>query len=319
MTTREEFLRATRQRLAWMGSEADPVVRDLAARLDHCVQRWDLALGEIYGAGVGPPVLSVTADATTAGRPAALKLGWGPDFDQQVAVLRASNGNGYVRVLDEDAEQSAVLLERLGQPLSRSGLTPIEQCDVLVDLLQAAWSNPHLANLPGIQAVDKAAGLRQILAAEGHRAEAHTAEAADLLATADAVAATLTARGTRPVVVHGDPHPQNALARADGWALIDPDGFGSDAAYDLGVIARGWADEICAADDGAAWLRTLCQHMGQRCDIDPSLIFDWAFVERVTTGLWLAKFGQPDAADYLRTAVELLSGFRRTGSTNSTR
>lgn len=48
------------------------------------------------------------------------------------------------------------------------------------------------------------------------------------------------ARSERPeVVCHGDPHAGNVLRRADGWALIDPDGFVGERSYDFGVTLRG--------------------------------------------------------------------------------
>jgi streptomycin 6-kinase len=50
------------------------------------------------------------------------------------------------------------------------------------------------------------------------------------------------------VVCHGDPHAGNVLRRGDGWALIDPDGFVGERAYDLGVVMRDACREITDAE-----------------------------------------------------------------------
>jgi streptomycin 6-kinase len=65
-------------------------------------------------------------------------------------------------------------------------------------------------------------------------------------------------------VVHGDPHPGNALRGVEpregagpGYVFVDPDGFLADPAYDLGVILRDWCDEILGADDAMVVARLL--------------------------------------------------------------
>ena len=54
------------------------------------------------------------------------------------------------------------------------------------------------------------------------------------------------------VVCHGDPHAGNVLRRGSGWALIDPDGFVGERAYDLGVVLRDACDEFAAAEAAGA-------------------------------------------------------------------
>lgn len=293
----------THHRLAWLGRRADEVADDAQRRLEAVSRSWQLELRAMFAGGVGPPVLDVLA----AGRPAVVKLGWEPGFDHQVAVLRAADGRGYVRVIDFDADNRVVLLERLGEPLPYIGLDPLAQCDVLVELLTCSWHHPAIAELHDAPPPDKAAGLRGIIDREAHHGSGYL----PVLSAARTLTTSLNERGRHPVIVHGDPHPGNALHREAGWALIDPDGFRCDAAYDLGVVARGWTTEILVAGDaGGDWLRELCGHLAAATGVDAELIFDWAFVERVTTGLWLTKFGAPDGADYLDSAALLLPQLR---------
>lgn len=57
----------------------------------------------------------------------------------------------------------------------------------------------------------------------------------------------------RCVVVHGDPHPANALqilaprpGAESGYVFVDPDGFLADPTCDLGVVLRHWCPELLA-------------------------------------------------------------------------
>ncbi len=106
------------------------------------------------------------------------------------------------------------------------------------------------------------------------------------------------------VVVHGDPAPQNTLQTREsrngapnGFVFVDPDGFVGDPTYDLGVILRGWG-ELVVADLGqapeTAW--RLCRSIAARADADEQAVWEWGFLERVSTGLYAWSFGARDLA-----------------------
>lgn len=118
------------------------------------------------------------------------------------------------------------------------------------------------------------------------------------------------------VVLHGDPHPDNALqvlaprpGAPAGFVLVDPDGFVADPAYDLGVVLRGWCDELLSVDRSAApvlargWCRVLAAHTG----LPAGAVLDWGLLERVSSGLYVMQLGATDEGGrYLRSA-ELLA------------
>ena len=111
------------------------------------------------------------------------------------------------------------------------------------------------------------------------------------------------------MVCHGDPHAGNVLRRGQGWALIDPDGFVGERAYDLGVVMRDACREIVAAEavrTGAArpMLRDECRRLAVAADVDPERVWRWGFVERVTTGLYLRWYGHTrESAAFLDAAA----------------
>ncbi|GMA87678.1 hypothetical protein GCM10025868_29280 [Angustibacter aerolatus] len=116
------------------------------------------------------------------------------------------------------------------------------------------------------------------------------------------------------VIVHGDPHPGNALRvrrpRAGapaGVALVDPDGFVGDPAYDLGVVLRDWSVRLLADDDPAATLRRWSHRLAAATGHDEQVVYDWALLERVSTGLYVADLGADRVArPFLDVAARLV-------------
>ena len=103
------------------------------------------------------------------------------------------------------------------------------------------------------------------------------------------------------VLCHGDPHPGNLLSVSSprpgaptGYVWVDPDGFLCEPEYDLGVVLRGFNDLILAADDPVVTLRSWCAVLAEATGTDAEAIWQWAYLERVTSGLYLINQGWPE-------------------------
>ena len=97
------------------------------------------------------------------------------------------------------------------------------------------------------------------------------------------------------VLVHGDAHGDNALR--DPWhapparyKLVDPDGLLAEPAYDLAIPMREWSRELLDGD-AARLGRERCSYLGRLTGVDPRGIWEWGFVERVSTGLLSIQVG----------------------------
>jgi streptomycin 6-kinase len=261
----------------------------LPAHLAQATRRWSLTIGDPLPGGSAAYVVRVQA---ADGTPAVLKLAL-PDggFAAQVAVLSAAGGRGYVRLLAHS--DGALLLEELGPALD----LPVEAAlDVLAPLLHTAWEVE--ADVP---AVPKAARLAAFVHGLRHLGPD------DVVARAVALAERRAADPGPPVVVHGDPHPGNVLARAlargGGYVFVDPEGFRTEAAYDVGVVLRDRCPELLAGD-APALLRRWCARMAAATGTDADAVWEWAFVERVSTGLYLRSLGA-DGSAFLDVAAQL--------------
>ena len=275
--------------------------------LDRLAAAWGLRIERWIDGGSGSIVARVTrADGTRA----VLKLSVpDPTFARRTDLLRRAAGIGYVRLLEVDEPAHAVLLEPLGGSVDRSGLPPERRLTALASVLRLAWRAPR-ASGPDGDPVDKAAGLHDLV--ERHallRPDVCPAAVVDAaLAIADLRSAAFDP--SRCVVTHGDPAQPNLLdarPRAE-FVFVDPDGFVGDPAYDLGVALRDWCGELAALGP----TRTVEHYAGilsEASGMPARDILEWGFLERVSTGLYIAALGEDELArPHLDTAAALVRG-----------
>ncbi len=262
--------------------------------------RWQLTPLQWFAGGAGMPTLDV---ARADGSRAVLKIALPGTLDTAAAVMAASDA--YAAVLDWDQRVGALLVERLGEDLWQAAPGLADQGRIIVPLLARAWQVPRER---GERRTPKAAGLLSILDDLGPR---YGSDHRTALTLARRYARDLAPTEHASVVCHGDPHAGNVLRRGDGWALIDPEGFLGEPEYDLGVVARDACRDLvrvaAAGDDPAGWLRAECDALAASGSADPERVWRWAFVERVTTGLYLRWFGYADESRRFLDSAELLA------------
>ena len=144
-----------------------------------------------------------------------------------------------------------MLLEALGPPLAPLPLSPEQKIALLCQMLCQAWQAPRPAALAVTPDDEKAGQLYRMVSRLwedlGHPCSERVVNVALQYAERRAAAFDLE----RSVVVHGDPHPWNALqvlaprpGAEAGFVFVDPVGFLADPAYDLGVVLRDWCEEL---------------------------------------------------------------------------
>jgi streptomycin 6-kinase len=100
-------------------------------------------------------------------------------------------------------------------------------------------------------------------------------------------------------LVHGDCHAMNTLRTlasdddAPVYKFVDPDGLWAEPAYDLGILMRDDNDSLVKGDTIANGIAR-CQLLADLSGCTERAIWQWGFVERVSTGLHLIEIGQRD-------------------------
>lgn len=298
----------TRARLSRLGDAGAAWTAALPDLLDRLADRWGL----VWGRGLPGGSASYVVAARRGEEDLVVKVPT-PDLPEDVRtgearVLAAAAGRGYAVLHASDEASGALLMERLGTSLDRSGRSPLEQARVLAGVLAQAWA----VKAPGAAAVDKGASLATLV----RRLDAAHPGAADpgaVRLALELAGRRSAARGEVPrVLCHGDPHPSNTLrVRSDrsgapsGWVLVDPDGFLEDPAYDLGVVLRDFSSHL-HGPDAADLLRGWCAEVAGPAGVDADRVWEWAFLERVSTGLYVTSFGAPAVGrPLLETAANL--------------
>jgi len=273
--------------------EVDRWLEDLPSLIESVEDEWDIAVGDAYTDSTE----AFVARATCAdGTPAVLKLivpRGGDAPEREIAALRLTNGEGCARLLRDDVERGALLVERLGRSLYELALPIRERHEILCATAARIWRPAPDSDFP--TGAEKARWLADFITATWGELDRPCSERAVEYALECAARRGEAHRDERAVLVHGDVHQWNALEAPDGFKLIDPDGLLAEAEYDLGIIMREDPLEALEGDprERARWLAA-------RTGLDETAIWEWGVVERVSTGLLGTKVGlQPVAREML--------------------
>lgn len=261
------------QGLRWL-DELPATIRDLE-------DLWSVTVSEPFPGieynFVAPAVARDGADVVVKIAPP-----WDPvEIFGEGAYLRSRRGVACVRLLEQSAEQRALLLERIfpGRTLTEhfEGREP-EAVAPAIDVLQAV-----LRPVP----VD-----REHIMPIGHWFERFrqgvggTDFPADYTEKALSIYDQLSGDGTRVFYLHGDFHPGNVITSGDSFCVIDPKGWAGHIGYEIAVFLNNfhWWQE--KRSDIRQVLARAVDQFAEAFDIDPLEIREWAYAQMVIGAWW---------------------------------
>ncbi|MBF4163334.1 aminoglycoside phosphotransferase family protein [Nocardioides acrostichi] len=254
----------------------------LPGRLRDLVAEWSLMpTGEVWW-GYASVVLPVH-DAD--GAPRVLKVAF-PDIEteHEALALQRWGGRGAVRLLRADPHRRALLLERL----ERRDLTQewdVAACQVVGEL----YGRLHVPAPPQLMLLaDYVAGYRARLLALPRdaplprrlveQAAAHIRDLARDLRRGDPSTA---------VLVHGDLHYENVLARQGEWVAIDPHAMSGDPHFEPAPLLWNRWEEM--AGDVRRAVRARLEAVVDAAGLDERRAVAWCVVRFVLGALWLVE------------------------------
>lgn len=292
-----------------LGALGEEWLAELPRLIADIERAWSISIvRSMLGGTAGYVALVRTGDKQDA----VLKLAI-PDeeFSKEVHTLARAEGRGYVNLLAYDITRYAMLQEALGPSIAELELAPEHALRLLTSTLKQAWQVPQQADLNVISSDEKAEGLFKIVDALSIKYPCPQSVITRALTYAQSRINAFDI--SRFVILHGDPHPANALkipkprtGAESGFVFVDPDGFIGDPAYDLGVVLRDWSSQLLAAKDPLNLAHTYCRLLASESGIDENAIWEWSFLERVSTGLYCASLGLDIAQQFLESAELLL-------------
>ena len=304
-----------RLRAEQSGPQTRQWLKDLPGLLAELEQEWELNIGQPLSGGSSAYVAPVKTASGNAVIKIAMPSQHGPyGFEQERDTLLRANGRGYVRVFKCDYERRALLLEQLGLSMQERKLEPKQAIPLLCKTLKHAWLLPPSADQTMNALEYKAQTLAQLISELWDKLERPCSEKIVSQALELARRRMDAFDPERCVVVHGDPHPAKALlvcapraGAESGSVFVDPEGFLCEPEYDLGVVMRGWNEELLAADDPLALAHDYCQLLAKETGLDEASIWQWGFIERVSSGLYICAYGSSEHGQlFFKTAQRLL-------------
>lgn len=273
---------------------------DWLASLDETLtsleQDWEISIGPALPGSTA----AFVAEATTAdGDIVILKVNsTGAEAGRHEAeMLGHAAGKGYAELLRHDPPRRAMLLEKLGERLDMLELPFGQQIDIICATLLKAWM-PAPIDLTWPTGADRANDLAQTILTLWSAASQPCSQAVIDTALMYCRDRAATYHPENAVLAHGDPHSANILVVPDTsnpvqFKFINPDGLAIEPAHDLGVLLRAW-DEGISGRHAHDIARSHARHLTTRTQVPSEAIWQWGFIERVSTGLHLLSTGQTE-------------------------
>jgi streptomycin 6-kinase len=295
-----------RQRASSNGAAGQRWLAELPAVVAELTDRWGLVLGEAFAGGTAGYVVAVT---DSSDRECVLKVAMPLDMDEHDTFVRSvrahelAAGRGCAELLAHDASVPAMLLERLGPNLAELGLSVPEILEVITDTLRTFWRPVSVDE--GLRTGEEQAHWLSRYIADTWEELDRPCERAVIdqaLTFCDERAAAFDP--TTVVLVHGDAHGWNTLDAGNGtYKFVDVEGLCSSREHDLAVPMREYNAPLVGGDTPRL-VRDRAEMLAARCGCDPQAVWEWGFIERVSTGLANVRdFDNDDGAVFLEVAT----------------
>ncbi|GAA1998687.1 aminoglycoside phosphotransferase family protein [Microbacterium pumilum] len=259
----------------WHDATGSEWLEALPERVDVQCRDWGLRVDGAVMHGSNALVVPVDRD----GEPLILRLAPpGDDVAAEAAALRVWDGRGTVRLFDVDAENGAMLLERLDGGRSLAG-EPLERAIVVLAQLAISLA---VAVPTTVRGTDQVA-TEHLESFERDWAALDRPLARRQLDAAMRCAEDRAHERPESLAVNGDLHFDQVLGGTRApWIVVDPVLLRGDTEYDLGRILWSRLDEI--ADD-AEVLRLFDIFTGE-ANIPPERARQWVIIRSTSYLLW---------------------------------
>ncbi|QIJ65045.1 aminoglycoside phosphotransferase family protein [Streptomyces sp. JB150] len=230
------------------------------------------------------------------GTPAVLKLApprARPESER--AALAQWAGRGAVQLLEDDAPDGALLLERLHPDVSVRSLPEAKALLEAAGTLRRLWVAP-----PQGHTFETVAGRTGRQAAAMRASAEADAEVAPLVEVALAAREELLAAPPEERLLHGTFRQSKVLAGDRmPWLAVGPDPVVGECAFDLARLVRDRVEDLIAQPSGAATTRRRVKRLAESLDVDQERLRGWTLFRAVESGVRARRVGRARDAELL--------------------
>ncbi|WP_030619056.1 aminoglycoside phosphotransferase family protein [Streptomyces achromogenes] len=230
------------------------------------------------------------------GSPAVLKLApprARPEGER--AALARWAGLGAVQLLEDDARDGALLLERLHPDVSVRSLPEAKALLEAAGTLRRLWVEPpagHAYETVAERTGRQAAAMRASAGAEP--------EVAPLVEAALAAREELLAAPPEQRLLHGTFRQSKVLSgERMPWLAVGPDPVVGESAFDLARLVRDRVEDLIAQPSGPATTRRRIKRLAESLEVDQDRLRGWTLFRAVESGVRALRVGRPADAELL--------------------
>lgn len=265
------------QGLHWWRDEepgGGPWLDRLPRLVEECAERWSLTLEPPFE----PASVSLVVPGTMRdGTGVVLKVNYPePESEQEADALRQWGGHGAVRLVADDPERRALLIERCEPGDQLWSVADEDEANLAAaEVFRRIWRQPPPGH-PYRALADLAAGWADEIPRRWRELGRPFERA--LLERATAFLDTAPQAGAGDVLLHQDMHGGNVLRSGGGWLAIDPKPLVGDRAFDLASILRDRRPELMRDPGAARRIRHRFDLLTAELELDRELVQGWAVV-----------------------------------------
>ncbi|MEU3413687.1 aminoglycoside phosphotransferase family protein [Streptomyces sp. NPDC006658] len=266
----------------------------LPAAAEEAVARRGLTVERVQvpGGRSGLVVLVRRPDGT----PAVLKLvppRSRPESER--AALAHWAGRGAVQLLEDAAQDGALLLERLHPDVSVRSLPEAKALLEAAGTLRRLWVEPPAGHV--FETVAERTGRQAAAMRAGAEADP---EVAPLVEAALAVREELLAAPSEDRLLHGTFRQSKVLSgERMPWLAVGPDPVVGDSAFDLARLVRDRVEDLIAQSGGPATTRRRIKRLAESLEVDQDRLRGWTLFRAVESGVRALRVGRPQDAELL--------------------
>jgi streptomycin 6-kinase len=286
----ERFEAAVRGRV---GADAEDWLATLPDLISSATSMWDL---QVTAVANRIDAFGMSIPARREGERVTLRVAF-PDatFDDETAALRAWNGDGAVRVLENDPRGAQLR----SSPSPGTALT-IERNEMralrlAADAMRTLWIEPP-AQIQTLAAEARAWGASMIERFES----VHAPFEEHLVRDAEMMFRSFVATQARTVLLHGDVRLEGFAMDGDRAVALDAKPLAGEPAFDAASLLRdGPGDLVRERAAGVQRLQGRLDQLTDLLELRAGRVRGWALAVAVDTGLFAYESGDVDGGDVM--------------------
>lgn len=271
------------QNLKNRGEEGALWLKNIPEIIASCEKKWELKVLPPFALTWNYVAPATRSDGTNV----VLKIGFPTDkeFKTEIAALEVFNGEGIEKLLEEDKENSVILIERVQPGISLSSLADDEKATrILTHVMKKLWKPlPPKHNFITIRQWSSA--IPKLKEKYKDATIPHLPQY--LVDKADAFFEELIATSAEPMLVHGDLHQDNILSSdRDEWLAIDPKGIAAEPAYETAAMIRNPYIKMENNRNIKKIMQKRIQIMADELGFDRKRVYKWCLAQTVLSAVW---------------------------------